>query len=162
MRYEYVLNGQTLRGELDAATVAQFAADGIPLAILRRRHYRRGTEQHVGEYTDAEHERMLADGWELVKVLAEGKDVEPEPVAAPPPVKCYSKLKILRALIAHGQDGAFFDWLESDRALKAQWDAASHVQSDDPVFGAALETFVGAVRLPDGVTVDDVLEGCRV
>lgn len=162
MKYEYTLNDQTIRGELDAETVAKFAAAGIPLAILRRRHYRRGAEQHVGEYTDAEHDALLAEGWELLKVLADGEDVEPERPATPPPVYHYSKLKILRALIAHGQDSAFFDWLDSDRSLRTQWDAASYIASDDPVFGAALSTFVGAVKLPDGVTVEQVLEGCRV
>lgn len=162
MRYSFVIDGQTTHAELDAAQVAKLAAAGIELLVLRRRYYTRDGEKHVGEYTDAEHDALLAEGWELLKVLADGEDVEPERPATPPPVYHYSKLKILRALIAHGQDSAFFDWLDSDRSLRTQWDAASYIASDDPVFGAALSTFVGAVKLPDGVTVEQVLEGCRV
>ena len=86
MRYEFAVSTfagvATVRGELSPEQVARFVAEGIPLAILRRRHYRRGAEQHVGEYTDAEHDALLAEGWELLKVLADGEDVAP----TPPPV----------------------------------------------------------------------------
>lgn len=81
MRYAYTINDSDIRQELSPERVARLTGEGVALAILRRRHYRRGTEQHVGEYTDAEHTALLADGWELVKVLADGEDVAP--TAAP-------------------------------------------------------------------------------
>ena len=79
MRYAYTMHDVEIRQELFPEQIAKLTAAGIALAILHRYHYIRGAEPHVGEYTDAEHAGMLALGWTLVKLLAEGEDVAPPP-----------------------------------------------------------------------------------
>jgi hypothetical protein len=63
MRYEWKSNGSPIRGDLDARQVADMAAAGMALAVVREYRCTRGAERHWGEHTEAEIAALAADGW---------------------------------------------------------------------------------------------------
>lgn len=78
-----------------------------------------------------------------------------------PTVVLYSKLKILRKLKDIGLIQIFLDWLDSDRLIKAEWDASQNLASDDQTFMDALNLFATANGLGkeqvDGLLLECIL-----
>ena len=90
--------------------------------------------------------------------------VKEEPVVVEDPtptVVLYSKLKILRKLKDMGLVQIFLDWLDSDRLIKAEWDASQNLASDDQTFMDALNLFATANGLVkeqvDGLLLECIL-----
>ena len=79
MRYEWTSNGSTIRGQLDARQVADMAAAGMSLEVVREYRCTRGSERHWGEHTQSEIDALTADGW-----ACEVGEPWPMEVPAPP------------------------------------------------------------------------------
>jgi hypothetical protein len=64
------------------------------------------------------------------------------------------------AFIAAGKGAEFRAFIHSDDNMAFLWDAATVLDSDNPMVLAALDQITGI--LPEGVTAQELLRGCRV
>jgi hypothetical protein len=71
-----------------------------------------------------------------------------------------SKFKLCMAFINAGKGAEFRAFIHNDDNMAFLWDAATVLDSDNPMVLAALEQMTGI--LPEGVTAQDLLRGCRV
>jgi hypothetical protein len=90
--------------------------------------------------------------------------VKEEPVVVEDPstqVVLYSRLKVFRKIKEMGLAQIFLDWLDSDRLIKAEWDASQNLASDDQTFMDALNLFATANGLAkeqvDGLLLECIL-----
>ena len=86
-------------------------------------------------------------------------DIPPEPPAR------YSKLRLHRALAAAGLWDAVWGGLTDDQ--RAYWQEAQDLSDADPAFADALAALraavaAGTIVLPEGVTIEGLLEGARI
>lgn len=108
-RYEWHNGAMPIRGELDARQVADMAAAGTALAVVREYRCTRGTERHWGEHTEAEVSALVADGWAC-------EVGEPWPMEAP----AAPSLAALRSAALERYRGEAGECLR--RSLPAPWD----------------------------------------
>ena len=71
-----------------------------------------------------------------------------------------SKSKLCMAFIQAGKGAEFRAFIHSDDNMAFLWDAATVLDSDNPLVLAALEQITGI--LPEGVTAQELLRGCRI
>ena len=71
-----------------------------------------------------------------------------------------SKFKLVMAFINAGKGAEFRAFIHSDDNMAFLWDAATVLDSDNALVLAALEQITGI--LPEGVTAQELLRGCRV
>ena len=71
-----------------------------------------------------------------------------------------SKFKLCMAFILAGKDAEFRAFIHADDSRAFLWDAATVLDSDNPLVLAALDQITGI--LPEGVTAQELLRGCRV
>ena len=71
-----------------------------------------------------------------------------------------SKFKLCMAFINAGKIAEFRSFIHSDDNMSFLWDAATVLDSDNPMVLAALDQITGI--LPEGVTAQELLRGCRV
>jgi len=71
-----------------------------------------------------------------------------------------SKFKLCMAFINAGKGAEFRAFIHGDDDMAFLWDAATVLDSDNPMVLAALDQITGI--LPDGVTAQELLRGCRV
>ena len=71
-----------------------------------------------------------------------------------------SKFKLCMAFIAAGKIAEFRAFIHSDDDISFLWDAATVLDSDNPMVLAVLDQITGL--LPEGVTAQELLRGCRV
>ena len=71
-----------------------------------------------------------------------------------------SKFKLCMAFIHAGKDAEFRAFIHADDNRAFLWDAATVLDSDNPLVLAALEQIT--CILPEGVTAQELLQGCRV
>ena len=71
-----------------------------------------------------------------------------------------SKFKLIMAFITAGKGAEFRAFIHSDDNMAFLWDAATVLDSDNPLVLAALNQITGI--LPEGVTAQELLRGCRV
>ena len=71
-----------------------------------------------------------------------------------------SKFKLCMAFINAGKGAEFREFIKADDNIAFLWDAATVLDSDNPMVIAALDQITGI--LPDGVTAQELLRGCRI
>ena len=71
-----------------------------------------------------------------------------------------SKFKLCMAFIQAGKGAEFRAFIQADDNIAFLWDAATVLDSDNPLVLAALDQITGI--LPEGVTAQELLRGCRV
>ena len=71
-----------------------------------------------------------------------------------------SKFKLAMAFIQAGKGAEFQAFIQADANTAFLWDAATTLDSDNPLVLAALDQITGI--LPEGVTAQDLLRQCRV
>ena len=71
-----------------------------------------------------------------------------------------SKFKLCMAFINAGKGAEFRAFIHSDDNIAFLWDAATVLDSDNPLVLAALDQITGI--LPEGVTAQELLRECRV
>ena len=71
-----------------------------------------------------------------------------------------SKFKLCMAFINAGKGAEFRAFIQADDNIAFLWDAATVLDSDNPLVLAALEQIT--CILPEGVTAQELLWGCRI
>ena len=71
-----------------------------------------------------------------------------------------SKFKFCMAFIQAGKGAEFRAFIHSDDNISFLWDSATVLDSDNPLVLAALEQIT--CILPEGVTAQELLRGCRI
>jgi hypothetical protein len=71
-----------------------------------------------------------------------------------------SKFKLVMAFIQAGKGAEFQAFINSDANTAFLWDAATTLDSNNPLVLAALDQITGI--LPEGVTAQDLLRQCRI
>jgi hypothetical protein len=71
-----------------------------------------------------------------------------------------SKIKLAMAFIAAGKGAEFQAFINADASTAFLWNAATVLDSDNPLVLAALDQITGI--LPEGVSAQDLLRQCRV
>ena len=86
-------------------------------------------------------------------------DLDASEAAANAPFEV-SKFRLCMAFINAGKGAEFRAFIHSDDNMAFLWDAATVLDSDNPLVLAALDQIAGI--LPEGVTAQELLRGCRV
>ena len=71
-----------------------------------------------------------------------------------------SKFRLCMAFKQAGKLADFMAFITADAERAFMWDAATVLDSDNPMMLAALDQITGI--LPDGVTAQELLRGCRI
>jgi len=125
---------------------------GTPLRFLRM------VDGKVDQISQAEKDAMAAE--DAARAEQHRLDDEhPAIDAANAPFEV-SKFKLCMAFINAGKGAEFRAFIHSDDNMAFLWDAATVLDSDNPLVLAALDQITGI--LPEGVTAQELLRGCRV
>ena len=113
----------------------------------------------LGYYPLVESEKPEGD-YRATYALVDGSVVQSWEAYTPAPVvHTWSKYKIMQTVIALGKLGDFNAAMTDE--VRALWDSATNIRSDDAWFAAAKPGLVAALGITEA-QADEMLEGCKI